>query len=60
MTNSEVINHMIRYGGHFIRHLAVAAQYADSENLKKIKDTWPDEWKKYEAMGVPPPVYPQK
>lgn len=33
-------------GGSFVRALGKAARLADGENLKRIKQTWPDYWQK--------------
>lgn len=43
---------MIVYGGSFMSNLGQALRYADSENQKKIKETWPDDWKRYREMAV--------
>lgn len=39
------------YGGGFMRALLGAMQMADSVNLAKIKNTWPEEWAQYVEMG---------
>ena len=46
-----VLETMMRYGGSFARALAQAARFADPENLKRIKATWPELWAKYSAMA---------
>lgn len=51
MKDSDVINTMIEYGGSFVRKLGAAAFMADSENLAKIKQTWPDYWAQYSRMA---------
>jgi hypothetical protein len=51
MKDSDVINTMIEYGGSFVRKLGAAAIVADSENLAKIKQTWPDYWAQYSRMA---------
>lgn len=51
MKDSDVINTMIEYGGSFVRKLGAAAIAADSENLAKIKQTWPDYWAQYSRMA---------
>jgi hypothetical protein len=38
------------FGGGFMTALGQAMAHADSENLAKIKRTWPDEWAQYLAM----------
>jgi hypothetical protein len=51
MKDIDVINTMIEYGGSFVRKLGAAAIVADSENLAKIKQTWPDYWAQYSRMA---------
>jgi hypothetical protein len=51
MKDSDVINTMIEYGGSFVRKLGAAAIVADSENIAKIKATWPDYWAQYSRMA---------
>jgi len=51
MKDSDVINTMIEYGGSFVRKLGVAALVADTDNLAKIKQTWPDYWAQYSRMA---------
>jgi hypothetical protein len=46
-TDYEVVAAMERWGGHFVKCLASAYKYADSENQKKIRETWPEYWEKY-------------
>ena len=40
-----------RFGGGFMRGLAVAMQSADIHNLRKIRNAWRHEWKQYYEMG---------
>lgn len=42
---------MQEYGGSFVRALGYAALQADPDNLRKVKDTWPDYWSKYQEMA---------
>jgi len=51
MKDSDVINTMIEYGGSFVRKLGAAALVADTDNLAKIKQTWPDYWAQYSRMA---------
>ena len=51
MKDSDVIRTMMEYGGSFVRKLGAAAIVADSENLAKIKQTWPDYWSQYSRMA---------
>lgn len=46
----KVIEAMRKHGGGFVKALAEAAFRADSENLAKIKDAWPEYWKQYESF----------
>lgn len=47
----ETVQAMRRYGGRFVRALAVAAEKADPQNLFIIKTAWPHYWAKYAAMA---------
>jgi hypothetical protein len=51
MRDFDVASTMIEYGGSFVRKLGAAALVADSENLRKIKATWPDYWSQYDRMA---------
>lgn len=46
----KIIEKMTKYGGSFVQILAQLAHRADSINLQKIKDTWPEYWKEYKEM----------
>ena len=46
----EVINAMQRYGGGFVSQLGHAAALADSDNLRRIKETWADYWAGYTQL----------
>jgi len=46
----ETLDKMEKYGGSFVKTLAKLVAHADSENLAKIKTTWPEYWDKYEKM----------
>ena len=50
-TDHDTIKAMQLYGGSFARALSFAALKADSENLKKIKATWPEMFQTYEMMA---------
>ena len=47
----HVATAMRRQGGGFVKNLGEALANADLENRKKIKDTWPEYWKEYLAVG---------
>lgn len=53
MTDKDIwtLKAMTKYGGGFVHALAQAAYQADSNNLQRIKDAWPEYWKEYEEMG---------
>lgn len=51
INDRDVARTMQEYGGSFIRALGYAALQADPENLRKVKDTWPDYWAKYQVMA---------
>jgi len=42
-----VSTNMQEYGGSFVRKLGEAIPHADPVNLKKIKNAFPEYWKKY-------------
>lgn len=43
----QVWETMRKYGGSFAKALAAAMVVADSENLRKIKTTWPELFEEY-------------
>ena len=43
----NTVENMDRYGGSFVKALAVLARHADHNNLQKIKNTWSVYWKEY-------------
>jgi hypothetical protein len=47
----ETLQAMTKFGGGFVKALAQAAHHADSNNLERIKQAWPEYWKQYEEMG---------
>lgn len=51
MTDKKTIETMMEYGGSFVRKLGAAALVADTDNLAKIKQTWPDYWAQYSRMA---------
>jgi hypothetical protein len=46
-TDTQIINAIIRYGGKFEIHIGRAAAAADSENLRRIKQAFPEMWEEY-------------
>jgi hypothetical protein len=51
VNDKKTIETMMEYGGSFVRKLGAAALVADTENLAKIKQTWPDYWAQYSRMA---------
>jgi len=47
----EVIAAMRAFGGGFASALAEAARHAGEDNLRRIKEAWPDYWSKYTKMA---------
>ena len=56
-TDHDTIKAMQLYGGSFAKALSFAALKADSENLKKIKATWPEMFQAYEMMAARRPSH---
>ena len=48
----EILSAMLIYGGGFAKALAHAARLADSNNLEKIKATWPEYWTRYRELAL--------
>lgn len=46
----DVVEAMEKYGGSFVVALAGAFRRADTTNLQKLKDAFPEYWKQYEGM----------
>jgi hypothetical protein len=51
VNDKKTIETMMEYGGSFVRKLGAAALVADTENIAKIKQTWPDYWAQYSRMA---------
>jgi hypothetical protein len=47
VSDEAVVQAMLKYGGSFMKRLAAAFEAADSENRRKIKETWANDWNKY-------------
>lgn len=47
----HVLHKMRQFGGGFVRALAEAGFNADSQNLGKIRATWPDLWSEYTELA---------
>lgn len=46
-----VSNAMQKYGGSFVKALGNAIMYADLENVKKIKEAFPEYWLEYLCLS---------
>ena len=42
---------MVEYGGSFVSKLGAAALAADSMNMKKLREAFPDYWANYARMA---------
>jgi len=49
--SQQVAKAMIRYGGGFVSHLGEALTRADPDNMKRIKQAFPEYWEKYLEMS---------
>lgn len=47
----KIIEAMQRYGGSFVSALGQAAMCADSVNLLKLKQAFPDYWREYAEIA---------
>ena len=45
--DAEVLDAMVAYGGGFVSALGKAGWNADEENLRRIKEAWPEYWLEY-------------
>ena len=51
VTDRDVARTMQEFGGSFVRALGAAALAADTSNLKKLRDAFPDYWANYARMA---------
>ncbi len=51
MSDHEVLKAMHRYGGGFVMALARAYESADDENGRRIREAFPELWKKYSEFA---------
>lgn len=47
----QVQRAMIVFGGSFVHALGKALSSADTNNARKIKETWPEYWQQYKRMA---------
>jgi hypothetical protein len=52
MTDHDVVDAMLAFGGNFIHHLALAFQTADAINQQRIKTAFADEWRQYDELAL--------
>jgi hypothetical protein len=52
ITDADVLNVMERYGGSFVKALAVAWRRADAENRDKLMRAFWQYWDQYAAMAA--------
>lgn len=50
LTDFQIAQTMIHYGGSFVRNLGMLFRLADDVNKAKIKNTWPNYWEQYTSM----------
>ena len=48
----DVRNGIQMYGGGFMKKLGEVISYADIRNLRKIHDTWTEDWERYLKMSL--------
>lgn len=46
-----VIDCMAKRGGDFVKRLADAYRFADTENQRRIREAFPEYWEKYKWMA---------
>ena len=51
MTDHDIANAMIIYGGNFVQTLGHLFQRGDAENQARAKAAWPEYWKEYREMA---------
>jgi hypothetical protein len=51
MTDYDISNAMIAYGGSFVQQLGKLFRLADDDNQARIKAAWPEYWKNYEELA---------
>jgi hypothetical protein len=52
MTDIQVTDAMIRYGGSFVQALAKAYQVADDRNRARLRLTFDDYFKEYQLLAM--------
>ena len=52
MTDYQIVETMITYGGSFAQKLAEAWRCADEHNQQRLKDAFPDYWLQYRLMAA--------
>ncbi len=52
LTDYDVIQAMVTYGGSFVSALGKAYQAADSENVARLKAAFPEYWATYTKAAI--------
>jgi hypothetical protein len=47
VTDYEIVQAMERFGGHFVKALAVCCHRADADNFNRIRAAFPELWAEY-------------
>lgn len=51
MTDAEIVDAMRIYGGSFVKRLSELWRFADADNMRRIKATWPEYWDQYAEIA---------
>ena len=51
ITDLEVFLAMENFGGAFVVALSKAGRLADEDNVRRIKEAWPEYWFRYSALA---------
>jgi hypothetical protein len=52
ITDSEIIEVMINHDGSFVFHLGKLFILADNDNQRRLKEAFPEYWKKYTEIAI--------
>jgi hypothetical protein len=47
----DIVNSMIRHGGSFVRALGLACLRADDDNLRRVREAFPELWIEYAELA---------
>jgi len=48
----DIAQNMIRYGGSFVRALGEAVLHADPDNLRRLREAFPEYWDTYSRFSL--------